>query len=346
MQLGFDSASLDETFVIADAIGDAGLPEDEGATVLAEEGLMFVVPMPKPGLWRIIAHMAGHAANEKVDISPAFVDQLFSERLGRSFGAQGLEWTSQFVLKQGVAQRYRAGRVFIAGDAAHLHSPVGGQGLNTGVQDAYSLIWRIALVERAQPDHETLLDSYEAERRAVAQAMVNTTTRATKVMTLHPGALATMRDMVAQFALRIDRVQQLLGRQVGMLELSYTDSPIVLASSGGGVRPGERLPDPQSGERRLCDLLDSRRHSVVILDDTEAGIALSRQIAARGLHCVQVGNAGDWPDPEGALKKSLGGARLVLVRPDRVIAASSTGLEADLLDAYARTRLGVAPEAL
>ena len=199
--LGFDRSSLDETFVIADAIGSPGIPEDEGAAVLADDGLLFVVPMPEPGRWRIIAHLAKHPPDQTVDITAEFIDRVLAARLGVSFGARDLSWTSQFVLKQGVARRYRSGRIFIAGDAAHLHSPVGGQGLNTGVQDAHALIWRIALAERARPGVPALLDSYEVERRATAQAMVSGTSTATRLMTLRNGVLAALRGAVARVAL-------------------------------------------------------------------------------------------------------------------------------------------------
>ncbi len=343
--LGFDRSSLDETFVIADAIGSPGIPEDEGAAVLADDGLLFVVPMPEPGRWRIIAHLAKHPPDQTVDITAEFIDRVLAARLGVSFGARDLSWTSQFVLKQGVARRYRSGRIFIAGDAAHLHSPVGGQGLNTGVQDAHALIWRIALAERARPGVPALLDSYEVERRATAQAMVSGTSIATRLMTLRNGVLAALRGAVARVALRLDRVQQRLGRDVGMLELSYPESPIVIPGPRGASGPGGRMPDPEVGGRRLCERLGSRRHSVLVLDGSATGRAFAAAIAARGIHCVQVGVDEDWPDPDGALRESLGGARLVIVRPDRVIAASTTALDAGLLDAYAG-RLGVAAEAL
>lgn len=342
--LGFEGASLDETFVIADAIGDPGLPEDEGAAVLARDGLIFVVPMPEPGRWRIIAHLADHPPEQAVDIDLAFVDRLLARRLGVTFGARDLAWTSQFVLKQGVARRYRAGRVFIAGDAAHLHSPVGGQGLNTGVQDAHALIWRIALAERAGPGAPALLDSYEAERRAVAQAMVRGTSVATRLMTVRNRVLRRLRGAAARVALRVGRVQQRLGRGIGMLELAYADSPIVLPGPRGAAGPGGRMPDPAADGGRLGDRLDRRRHSVVVLDDGAAGRALVAAIAARGIRCVQVGADG-WPDPDGALRARLGGARVVIVRPDRVIAASAARLDEGLVEAYA-ARLGVAPEAL
>lgn len=340
--IDFVATSLEQTFVLVDVFGAPGLPEDEGAAVMAGAGLMFVVPMPEPGCWRIIAHLAGHRTGEPVVIDAAYVDALVRERMGVEFGAGEIRWTSQFVLKQGVARRYRAGRVFIAGDAAHLHSPVGGQGLNTGIQDAHALAWRLALAMRGQPRHERLLDSYEAERRAIAAAMVRTTGLATRVMTLRCGLLRALRGRIARFALGLARVRRKLGRPMGMLELASPRSPIVIA---GPAAVGRRLPDPEVGGVRLCERLDRCRHSVVVLDDSAVGQALVGELSARGVHCVLVGGGG-WPDPDGRLRASLGGARLVIVRPDRVVAAASRRLDLRLIEVYARERLGVAAWAL
>ena len=334
--IGFDSESIGETFVIADALGEAPMPEDEGSTSLSSKGVVFLVPMPEPKRWRIIAHQPDAQEGESIDIDAAFVDQLIEERLGFTFGAHDLSWTSQFVLKQGVARAYRKGRVFIAGDAAHLHSPVGGQGLNTGVQDAHALLWRIALVERGAPSHDALLDSYEAERRKVAQSMVKNTTRATGLVTLHRGVLATLRGFVARQALKAKAVQNQMGRSVGMLELAYEDSPVVSKGPRGSVGPGGRLPNPELGDDRLHDRLDPRRHTVLVLDP--AGATLAADIRQAGIPVVEV------DDP--SLREALGGAALAVVRPDRIVAVTTPSLEPGPIYAYARDTLGIAPQAL
>jgi hypothetical protein len=259
--------------------------------------------------------------------------------MGVEFGARDLRWTSQFRIRMGLARSYRAGRVFLAGDAAHLHSPVGGQGLNTGVQDAQALVWRLALALRAPSHHPRLLDSYEAERRPLARASVRTTGLATRVMTLQVGVLAALRGRVARLVLRRPRVQQRFARAIGMLDQAVPGSPIVAP----GPLAGRRLPDPRVDERRLCELLDPRRHTLLVLGGGRDGEAHAAELRARGLRCVVVGGGGspDWPDADGALRASLGGARQVLVRPDRVIAASAAGLDPQWVDAYARERLGV-----
>ena len=96
-----------------------------------------------------------------------------------------MKWTSQFNLGHGLANHYRKGRIFLAGDAAHIHSPVGGQGLNTGVQDAHNLLWKLAMVDRLDSPEaaEKLLDSYEAERRETARSMVTGVARVTAALT-------------------------------------------------------------------------------------------------------------------------------------------------------------------
>ena len=336
MGIGFDSESIGETFVIADALGETPMPEDEGTTSLSDKGVVFLVPMPEPKRWRIIAHQPDATEGDAIDIDAAFVDALIAERLGFDFGAHDLSWTSQFVLKQGVAQQYRRGRVFIAGDAAHLHSPVGGQGLNTGVQDACALLWRIALVERAAPSQGALLDSYEAERRAVAQSMVKNTTRATGLVTLHGGVLSKLRGFVARHALQAQVVQNQLGRSVGMLELAYENSPVIVDGPHGRVGPGSRLPNPELGADRLHDRLDPRRHTVVILDP--GGALLAADLRAAGLPVIEVDDDG--------LRNDLGGAVLAVVRPDRIIAATSDALEPAALYGYARDVLGIPPASL
>lgn len=322
--LAFDQERIGETFVIADALGDTPHPEDHGTTSLAEDGVLFLVPMPEPRRWRIIAHVPDHPEGEPLGIDAAFVDRLIERRLGFRFGASDLSWTSQFVLRQGVARSYRAGRVFIAGDAAHLHSPVGGQGLNTGVQDAHALLWRIALAERGAPDRENLLDSYEVERRAVASAMVKNTTRATRVVTVHRGLVATLRRVVAGQAIKLRRVQNQLGRGVGMLDLAYPESQI--AGAGAGV--GARLPNPEDGAGRLHDRLHRKRFSALLFEQGE----LAASLRAQGVHVVELSRE---------VAGALGAVGLVLVRPDRVVAMAAREGAGEALAKYAREVVGV-----
>jgi 2-polyprenyl-6-methoxyphenol hydroxylase-like FAD-dependent oxidoreductase/heme-degrading monooxygenase HmoA len=171
--------------------------------------------------------------------------------------ASDLRWSSIFRIKHGIVDRYREGRVFVAGDAAHLHPPAGGQGMNTGIQDAWNLGWKLALAVRglAAPG---LLDSYEAERRPAGKMIVD---RAVSIAFTDE---MDMEDEKAQFLLEMQ------------MTMNYAGSPLVGEAPGGeafagGPEPGHRAPDVQGLRRfgvahplRLFDLTRGTRSTLLL----------------------------------------------------------------------------------
>ncbi|MBC2907412.1 FAD-dependent monooxygenase [Streptomyces cupreus] len=314
--LRLDRSDAGATFVLADIKTTSPLIEDEGHVFLAPEGLLLIVPMPEPRRWRIIAHVPQARKEASLLIDEAFLDDLIRRRSGIEFGSHDIAWTSQFQLSHGLADHYRRGRVFLAGDAAHIHSPVGGQGLNTGVQDAHNLLWKLAVARRAGTTAANdLLDSYEAERRPVAHAMVRGTARATSALTTRKGVPRALLGLLAPTALAQRSVQSRFGRGVGMLDIAYcTDSSTV----GGTLAVGRRMPNPRLG----------------------SGVRLHHRLAPLGFSWVARGRPGEThPDsgdprwagipvvflPDEELEDLPGlteAAPVVLVRPDRYIAAT------------------------
>jgi 2-polyprenyl-6-methoxyphenol hydroxylase-like FAD-dependent oxidoreductase len=232
------------TFALADVHTACDLVEDEGHVVLSSEGVLLIVPMPERGLWRLIAQVPKNAEL----VEPEDWNALVRRRSGLELGIHRLGWTSTFDLTSGVADRFRTRNVFLLGDAAHVHSPVGGQGLNTGVQDAHNLVWKLALLGRPgldPADGASLLDSYEAERQPIARQMVRATSIATRLLTLTNPVVRWVRGRLARLLLGRPRVQDQLARGVGMLDLK----------TAGLLR----LPNPElpAGDR-LHDHVDSR----------------------------------------------------------------------------------------
>jgi hypothetical protein len=208
--------------------------------------------------------------------------------------------------------RMRIGRVLLAGDAAHIHSPVAGQGMNTGLQDAHNLGWKLALVVHRQAA-PGLLDTYEAERRPVAESILRGTDVATRVVTLESPAARAVRDVLIELLAPIGPVRRALGRGVAEIGLGYRDSPIVReerAPRGAGgphplraraaVRlglasaphPGDRAPDVRIGEggdgARLFDVLRGPGHVLLLFEgrapeaSTRADLlAVARAVLAR-----------------------------------------------------------------
>ncbi|WP_333770575.1 FAD-dependent oxidoreductase [Streptomyces sp. IBSBF 2435] len=240
----------------------------------------------------------------EVDLSAAGLTALVRERTGRDdLAIRAVSWASAFEMNARLADTYRQGRVFLAGDAAHCHPPTGGQGLNTGVQDAYNLGWKLAGVLGGAPD--TLLDSYEAERRPIAEDVLGLSTRLLEA--------ARNRD-------------HRRGREVGQLDLGYPDSPLSLASPGHdkGVRPGDRAPDaPVTGAGGLPTrlfMLFRGPHWTLLGHGVDRASAPAPRT---GLRVHTIGARGDIRDPGGHVRDGYGLAsgRWVLVRPDGYVAA-------------------------
>ncbi|MDX3387263.1 FAD-dependent monooxygenase [Streptomyces niveiscabiei] len=180
----------------------------------AEEGTGFLAICPLAGTdhFQLVAQVTG-AEGPLETVPLETVNDLLRARTHLS-GATDLTWSSAFVPRTALADRFRAGRVFLAGDAAHIHTPAGGQGLNTSVQDAYNLGWKLGAVLKGAPP--SLLDTYEEERRAVAADMLGLSTA------------------IARSAAR-------RGRSTRQLDLNYRESNLSQGTTQG-LRAGDRVP--------------------------------------------------------------------------------------------------------
>ncbi len=287
--IDFQGTADDEVFILADVTLESALADAEGHNFMSPGGIAIVVPMCKPGEARLIFHMPELHVTDKPDITLSMLQSLLDERTGQQTRIVEVGWTSHFSVKHFVAKHHRQGRIFLAGDAAHIHSPVGGQGLNTGIQDAYNLMWKLALFHKGHASAE-LLDSYEAERHAVAEDTIKTVRRATTMMTLRHTVSQGLRNQLAEVLMSTDMVKNRMGHSVGMLNLDYENSPIVaedlpatgfLSQIARRVMPGARYDfsdGPDAGDLapsvevagadgasiRLLDVMRGPQHTLLL----------------------------------------------------------------------------------
>jgi 2-polyprenyl-6-methoxyphenol hydroxylase-like FAD-dependent oxidoreductase len=299
--------------IVADVAVD-GLDRDVWRLWQHAEGLVSLCPLPSTGAFQ---YQAGIAPGQNPELTLANMQAILEQRSGRSdIRLHDPTWTSLWRANVRLVDRYRAGRVFLAGDAAHIHSPAGGQGMNTGIQDSANLGWKLAAVTNGAPP--ALLDTYEAERRPVA-AHVLALSDARLREVLEHNEIPTRRDA--------STIQLDVGYRRSTLARDDREDTAVL-------RAGDRAPDAtglmtEHGERRLFELMRDGRFTLLRFGTGPA-------IEAPDLRTLQVARRATGPDDVVDTGGHLADAyeatdrTLVLIRPDGYI-----GLISDIGDGSA-----------
>jgi 2-polyprenyl-6-methoxyphenol hydroxylase-like FAD-dependent oxidoreductase len=337
----FIGKTLPGWYALADVRIEWGLGDDELHGFVHPHGLLFGIPLA--GGWtRLVIETAEHEAD--AGFTHEELQRLMDERGPGDARITEVGWMAPFNVNSRRAEHFRSGRVFIGGDAAHIHSPAGGQGLNTSVQDAYNLSWKLALV-LAGGAGESLLDSYEAERAPVASTVLKSTERLTRMLTLHTAPARAVRDHVMPLMTGIQRVGTAIATEAAEIDITYRHSPIVREHHRHGLRlhesaprAGDRAPDVQGLEHdgepaSLHDVLCGTQHVLLALGSDDAGVAAS--VAERYGDRVRllVVNGDGLRDPDGALHRRYHADSpvLYLVRPDGYLGFVSRPADGDAL---------------
>ncbi|MGW0390975.1 FAD-dependent monooxygenase [Streptomyces sp. NPDC003042] len=290
--LTFEGGAFPEEYMLADVEADWDLPHGYGvrSSHRADDGstddVLVCIPLPGAGRYRMSMLVPPELSTRATDRAPAQGDgvahgldgsrgpelshiQAVVDRLSpRPAALSHMRWSSVFRISHRIVDRYADDRVFVAGDAAHIHPPTGAQGMNTGIQDACNLAWKLALVVRGEAG-PALLASYDAERRPVGEEVVGRTVRhATHGMEVEPGNASAPRTQMLREA------QLLVG---------YRGGPLAGAPYGppDAPQPGDRAPDcagltspVATYPLRLLDVLRSRTGHVLLLYAADtAGLA-------------------------------------------------------------------------
>jgi 2-polyprenyl-6-methoxyphenol hydroxylase-like FAD-dependent oxidoreductase len=320
-----------ERIVVADVHLDASFAPQTAHAFLSSNGILFLFPLPDAN-WRLIAPhrlLGGHP-----DLSA-----MVSAHTKGMAEVSSVDWARDFHPMHKVAGRYREGRVFLAGDAAHVHSPAGAQGMNTGIQDAANLGWKLACALRGAADE--LLDSYEAERRAIARGVVMLTGMACalEVSELWPLRVArgVLAGPIASVLLPNKTMTSLFARVVSGLDWRYRRGAVT--AEGPGSRAGKRLPDIRlrHGGGRLHDLIDGVGFHLIVYGGLSA--ASLDALDSRFGSTVETHHL-----EAGALDEARGQLPgWDLVRPDGYIAASGEVEEIEEVLDYLGRWIGPTP---
>lgn len=325
--LDFDGHVYPQDWLLADVRLDWDRPEDEFHGFFQRHGRPLVCMPMRDHRWRVILPFAGERDHRPPTL--AEIQRLVDERAPRPVPVREPTWLATFRTQRRFTDVYRRGRVLLAGDAVHVHSPAGGQGMNTGIGDAVNLGWKLALVVSGRAGCQ-LLDTYGQERAPAAASVLRLTHSLVALAAMSHPAHRAVRDALVPVAGRLAPVQRRAVRWLGQTAISYRGSELAVGGRRLGPRPGDRAPDvpitTPDGRDRLHALLRSGKHVLLLYDSTAAlPPALRRWRDELDLATTVDGN-----------RTRPGPRHSTLIRPDGHIAACAPLANADRLADYLR----------
>lgn len=305
VKLPFEGIELAENFLIVDVEGKANVDKLSAHFFFSKQGLMGLIPL-RPALNRLIFPLK---ANEKIEENLQSIQFQLEKRGKDCLKLEKIKWFSYFTIHRRMVRTVRVGNCFLAGDAAHIHSPAGGQGMNTGIQDAFNLAWKVAqIIQGISPAH--LIESYEQERLPIAKKVLKGTTLFTKFL-----AFVQKTGLFSLFFFVFFTIKKIAGRKLtrGLTELSvaYNKNSFIKKSLLDFFWCG-----PKSGERAPDVVLENGEHFFNYLNKTQAIVLLFEEreiIKNRGFETLVLKDA--------RLMKAYHARKdsLYFIRPDGVI---------------------------
>jgi 2-polyprenyl-6-methoxyphenol hydroxylase-like FAD-dependent oxidoreductase len=346
----FKGRVLPQCFILCDAeVQGQEPPPREVLIHFSSKGVLPMFPI-RENVWRIVSTRAAGSGTAPPTLEE--MQEHLQERGPAGLTLANPEWLSSFRVSERMVDRFRHGRVLLAGDAAHIHSPAGGQGMNTGVQDAFNLGWKLGCIFRGGCHMETLLESYHAERAPVAAKVIADASARTRLAMIARGPLATLRNTLASALGKSPGTVAKLAKGFSGTDIQYPPNPLLGNDRlwhedwrPHGFPPGLRIRDAQV----LCDdlpvslmgeVLGSTRHTLLVFSgirpnfrDAETVEAIRQKAAG---YSSLIGSVAVWRgdhapdaswvlDPDTHAHKRFGAefCSLYLLRPDGVVAVRS-----------------------
>jgi len=353
--LEFQGGGYDQSWLLADVVLDPRLDPNWLHGFTSIDGPIFFFPLPN-SIWRIVLlRKRGESATTEVSMNE-IVEILNKNHLGH-LRARDPSWLAGFGIEHRRTEHLRMGRVFLCGDAAHVHSPVGGQGMNTGLGDSFNLGWKLASVILGKAKEE-LLDSYEEERMPVIDGVMRMTDQMTKLVSATDGPRVWIREWILPIVAKMGFAAKMAMR-LSQLSLGYPHSSIVLPGRvTAGAKPGERVPPLSFSDlatkraSRTPDLFGKGKIVFLVMPDLGIGPEGMREVVDRCAasidwqwmlkkggappHEVRRGEM-VWVDENRSVREELGvedHPSYALLRPDGIVMARGELCETQLLQDF------------
>lgn len=350
INLNFKGKTRDELYVLGDLHMDTELSTTEVSFFSSEQGLLAIFPMGEGNHVRIVAAYPLSAANKEKMPTLEELQKIYDTKSYVPAQFRDMTWSSWFVINSRMVDRLRVGRVLIGGDSAHIHSPFGGQGMNTGIQDMINLSWKLALVMKGQADPK-LLDTYTDDRLPVIQNVLNLTEGLTDFLGNQSLLYRSAFNLIAPWVAGREFVQRTVTQRMNQLLLNYRESTISISHNAAGtLRGGDRMPnlkvqnvggESEGTPQSLFDFLSTDLFTLLLANLTKAEATLhsAQSRLANWKNIIhQTYNIKSAPGDEVSFRSVFGSkSSLILVRPDGYVAFAGTENSLEALVKYLNT---------
>ena len=337
----FPGAAYEHAFFVADTEAVGPMVPDELNVYLWRDGFHLFFPMRGTDRWRVIGMLPEHMS-ARHDLTFDEVIPVIRRQAGTDISFRSCLWFSTYRIHHRCAARFRDRRCFLLGDAAHIHSPMGGQGMNTGLQDAYNLGWKIALVTSGRAD-AALLDSYGQERIPVAQRLLATTDRAFTQVVSGGWLAGIVRTRIvprlAAFAMTIPRARALAFRTISQIGISYPESLLSQTLADlpeGAPRAGDRFPwlklkfEAGAAPEDLFERLDDTCFNLIVIGQSADAVAAAKFSDLLRIHAA----ADDHGNANELARMHITPPAFYLLRPDGHVGLCGGRLESGAVARY------------
>lgn len=359
--MAFPGEDIAEQFMVADVVMASSLPKneihifiDKGREFADKATLFACFPWGEKN-YRIGGNLYQDA--ERQFFTEKEVKALVNERAHGEYVAEQVSWISPFWIHSKIVANMRHGSIFLAGDAAHIHSPIGGQGMNSGLQDAFNLAWKLAYVINNKAP-ASLLDSYQAERHPVMNEIVNQTEYFTKTALFNKSFFSQLKKFGQKASRSKDRVLQKMGTQIAQVNIRYQSSPVIDYHdriSGNAPKQGEHAPNVKLDSGCFYDYLHGTEYNALLFTGEKSGKVkliklkkiqhwLEKNYAGKiKVHVIALEKTNQHPhtilDVAGKIhaRYQVKAPIFYLLRPDNYIAYCSKKLEFDPLQKFVET---------
>jgi len=334
--LTFEGDTVERLFYVADVELNWPHGHDALQINLGEDNLTAFFPLKGEDRWRLVGTFPEGHKKDEGDILYDEIERQIEHDMGSKLDITKVNWFSVYNVHSRAVNAFSKGRCFVAGDAAHIHTPAGAQGMNTGIQDGYNLAWKLALALKGKADG-ALLATYNEERLRNAQALLKTTDRVFEFAASDEWLVSVVRNNVFPYvfgtALKFDIVKNEIFSIVSQIGISYSGLKLSSGTDGFAVEPGERMPWFEADGKSIYSSLTSPAfHLLLFGADSEVCSGLRQAMRSKWQDDIEIQ---EHPLQE-AVKKAFGceSPFLVLLRPDNYIGYLSDDLSAEKLNEY------------